>query len=81
MQFNQKNPHWIISKLAGDKNVKPRSGVLKWKLSGNTTENPFMESKITEFGLILLHIYNKEQTELIFIILFFIHKLQEFLVR
>ena len=36
----------------GGKNVEPRSGVLKWKTSGNPTENPSIESKI-----ILLHKY------------------------
>ena len=50
----------------GGKNVKPRLAVLKRKTSGNPTENTSMESKMTEFGLILLHKYKVEKTELIF---------------
>ena len=38
-----------------------------------------MESKIIEYGIILLHKYKVEQAEVIskFIILFFTHRLQE----
>ena len=56
--------------VAGGKNKKPKLGVLKWKTAGNPTEYPSMDSKIIEFGIILLHKYKVEQTELIFRLLF-----------
>ena len=70
MKIRLEKLHYIISKLAGGKNEKPRPGVLKWKTSGNPTENPSMKSKIIEFGIIFLHKYKVEQTELIFRLLF-----------
>ena len=56
--------------VAGSKNEKPKPGVLKWKTSGNPSGNASMESKIIEFGILLLHKYKVEQTELIFRLLF-----------
>ena len=45
--------------------------------------NHSMESKIIEYGIILLHKYKIEQAEVISILLFifFAHKLQELLFR
>ena len=33
MEIQLENSHWIISKLAGGKNEKPRREVLKWETS------------------------------------------------
>ena len=73
------NMHWIISKLTGGKNEKPRRGGLKWKtyIYSLFKVNHSMENKIIEYDIILLHKYKVEQTEVLSRLLFtfFLHKL------